>query len=308
MIERKWVPSLVERAKSGATRIMLVEAIESAHSLVPFLHAINNERAVIEIVRASGVADALDRIANQHCDVILLDLEFAGDATSCIKLIDEHFNIPIVTLTNNADDATALEAVRAGAEDHLFKSRINPQMLHRVIEFAMVRHRRQSDFQTLSFTDDLTGLYNRRGFMTVADQQIRIARRRNTGVAIAFLDLDGLKRINDQFGHSHGDLALKDVAHILKTTFRESDVSARIGGDEFAMFWTEVRELSLDTLLARLKSNVAAHLVSESRPYSLSLSIGFIEYCVGFTECLSDMLRESDRQMYQHKRRMTAGH
>jgi hypothetical protein len=72
MIERKWVPSLVERAKSAATRIMLVEAIESAHSLVPFLHAINNERAVIEIVRASGVADALDRIANQHCDVIRL--------------------------------------------------------------------------------------------------------------------------------------------------------------------------------------------------------------------------------------------
>ena len=90
----------------------------------------------------------------------------------------------------------------------------------------MARSNWKSEIYTLSVVDDLTGLYNRRGFMTLGEQQLNIARRTGTGVNLAFADLDGLKSINDNFGHGEGDHALKNVAMILNNTFqRESDLS-----------------------------------------------------------------------------------
>src|SRR5678809_593648 len=98
-----------------------------------------------------------------------------------------------------------------------------------------------------------------------------------------------------------GDFALKDIAAILKNTFRESDVIARIGGDEYAMLWIAHAPASSDALYSRLKAGVDAHAVSEPRPYRLSLSIGFSHYQNGFAETLEDMLFETDRRMYEDK-------
>jgi PAS domain S-box-containing protein len=107
--------------------------------------------------------------------------------------------------------------------------------------------------RTLSITDELTGLFNRRGFFTLADQQIKLANRHKTGIFMLYADLNGLKMINDKFGHKAGDLALIDMAKLLKKTYRESDVVARIGGDEFAVIpighYDPEKPCSLDELL-----------------------------------------------------------
>src|SRR4030095_8438056 len=167
---------------------------------------------------------------------------------------------------------------------------------------AIARHRRIGELHALSLIDELTGLYNRRAFMTLGDHQLKIARRHNSSVTLAFADLDGLKAINDGCGHMWGDFALKDIGLILKSTFRESDVIARIGGDEYAILWIAHAPVSYDALHSRLKAGVAAYLRTEPRPYSLSLSIGFSHYQHGFAETLEDMLFETDRRMYVEKR------
>ena len=87
--------------------------------------------------------------------------------------------------------------------------------------------------QQLSYNDELTGLLNRRGFLSMAQQQLKIAQREDWQLVLLFADLDSLKNINDNFGHTEGDRALKNVAAVLKKTFRTSDLLARLGGDEW---------------------------------------------------------------------------
>ena len=105
-----------------------------------------------------------------------------------------------------------------------------------VISKDITEHKLMEEkLRTLSLTDQLTGIYNRRGFLSLADHQLRIAKRNKTGLYLLYLDLNNLKVINDQYGHKEGDKALRQIAQILKNTYRESDVIARIGGDEFAI-------------------------------------------------------------------------
>ena len=156
----------------------------------------------------------------------------------------------------------------------------------------------------LSLVDDLTGLYNRRGFMTLGEQQLTIAHRTGTGVNLAFADLDGLKFINDHFGHSEGDRALRDTAKILKAAFhRESDLVARIGGDEFAVLWIANMPFSTAAVRARLNSALDLYVASQELPYHLSLSIGVCQYQGGFSSPLMEMLTEVDQLMYEEKHR-----
>ena len=298
-----------ERPASSSIRILVVEDTKSDMEFIE--KRINKgigPGPAIELVHMSRVADALDHLTKDYFDAVVLDLSVPdSQGIESIKRINQCANVPIIALTKSEDDAFAIEVLKAGAEDYLVKDRITLQVLYRVIRYAIARHQRIGAFQTLSLVDELTGLYNRRGFTTLAEQQIKVARRENLGTTMAFADVDGLKSINDQFGHSMGDLALKDAATVLKSTFRESDVVARIGGDEFVVFWTRPTAVPSETLLMRLKSNMDTYSIGEKRSYSLSLSIGVTHYAGGFTESLTEMLNESDRQMYQHKRRLIAG-
>lgn len=106
------------------------------------------------------------------------------------------------------------------------------------------RKKTEEELYALSFRDELTGLYNRRGFITLARQQLKIASRMNKGMLLLFADFDELKRINDIFGHKAGDRALLGVSDILKGIFRESDIIARIGGDEFVVLAVETEDVN----------------------------------------------------------------
>ena len=216
--------------------------------------------------------------------------------------MNDRAEIPIIVLTDLTDTDSGIEALLAGAADHLVKERLNSHELVRAVRYAIARHRRIGQLHTLSLQDELTGLYNRRAFMTLGEQQLKIARREDSGVTLAFADLDGLKSINDQCGHTFGDFALKDSAKILKNTFRESDIIARIGGDEFAILWLARTAPSLTVLRTRLEAGIESHRLLETRPYQLSISMGVSHYESGFTESLAEMLSESDRRMYADKR------
>ncbi|MEI7744798.1 MAG: sensor domain-containing diguanylate cyclase, partial [Chloroflexota bacterium] len=164
------------------------------------------------------------------------------------------------------------------------------------------RHRIEARLRSLSLTDELTGLYNARGFFAVADQQARIAHRAGSKLLVAFADVDGLKEINDTLGHGEGSHALMDVAVILRQTCREADLISRIGGDEFAILGMVGSEDDARRLVERIGAQIDAHNLGAGRPYRLDVSVGTIVHDGVPPFSVSDLLQRADMAMYDVKR------
>jgi diguanylate cyclase (GGDEF)-like protein len=154
----------------------------------------------------------------------------------------------------------------------------------------------------LTFIDELTGLYNRRGFLTLARQHINISNRTQKDILLLFADLDGMKKINDELGHHQGDMALIDTANILRKTFRESDIIARIGGDEFVVLAMSKGESDVGILKDRLHKNLQLHNEHERRQYQLSLSMGVTTYQNPAAHTVNILMSHADKLMYEHKK------
>ena len=153
-------------------------------------------------------------------------------------------------------------------------------------------------------TDELTGLYNRRGFLTLSDQQLKQANRENKKMFLMSSDLDYLKLINDHLGHKAGDRALTNTANILKETFRESDVIARMGGDEFIVLGMVTPYYGIETLTKRLKENLKVHNSLADEPLEdISLSFGFALYDSSQPSSIEELLTNADKLMYIAKRK-----
>ncbi len=154
---------------------------------------------------------------------------------------------------------------------------------------------------TLSITDELTGLYNRRGFFTMADHILKLTKRQQKGAYMLYADLDKLKAINDTWGHREGDRALVDAANILKATYRESDVIARIGGDEFVVIPVGTAGDNIENIVGRLQMNIENHNATKKRSYTLLMSCG-ISYFNPEEPCsLDELLAQGDKMMYRQK-------
>ena len=156
--------------------------------------------------------------------------------------------------------------------------------------------------RNLSLTDELTGLNNRRGFMILANGLLKFARRANHPLCLIYIDMDSLKSINDTYGHVHGDTSLTHFAQILTRTFRESDVIARMGGDEFAVLTIDAKEGSIKIIQERLQSNVDTYNLESGRPYALSFSMGIIRVDLEATFTVDALLTQADEAMYAHKK------
>ncbi len=163
------------------------------------------------------------------------------------------------------------------------------------------REKVEEAIRALSITDELTKLYNRRGFLNLAQQQLKIADRMNRGMYIFFADLDKMKWINDTFGHEKGDQALIATAAILKDTFRASDIIARMGGDEFAVLAIEAAEVEPEILIQRLQNNIDSHNNRDNREYVLSISIGCAYYDPAVSCSIDELMKQADKRMYENK-------
>jgi diguanylate cyclase (GGDEF)-like protein/PAS domain S-box-containing protein len=168
---------------------------------------------------------------------------------------------------------------------------------------ALENARLYDALHSLSLTDELTGLRNRRGFMTLTEQELKVAQRTRRRMFLFFIDLDGLKQINDTLGHAVGDAALLGTAHLLQETFRTSDILARLGGDEFGALMVETAEVSAPALTARLQKNLAARNARANRSYQLSLSVGITRYDPESPCTIDELLARADEAMYEEKKR-----
>ena len=164
------------------------------------------------------------------------------------------------------------------------------------------RKRLEETLQSMSLVDDLTGLYNRRGFFALSEQQLKMAERTKQEALIFFVDLDNMKQINDAWGHQAGDNALIEVASVLKETFRKSDIIGRLGGDEFAVLAIDATHETEHLLMARLQNALEAANQRTLEKYTLSLSTGVARYDPGNPSSLDKLIARADALMYDKKR------
>ena len=154
----------------------------------------------------------------------------------------------------------------------------------------------------MSIVDELTGVYNRRGFMTLAQQQLKLADRTKRRMDLFFIDLDGMKWINDVLGHQEGDTALVEAAGVLRRTFRKSDIIGRMGGDEFAVLAINTTDADRrEDLVKRLHNILDGHNKPEKRRYKLSLSVGAVSYDPDHPMALDHLIATADALMYEEK-------
>lgn len=154
----------------------------------------------------------------------------------------------------------------------------------------------------LSLTDEMTACYNRRGFMILADEQVKIAERNHNHMLLLFLDLDGLKWINDNLGHELGDQAIKDTADLLHYTFRKPDIIARIGGDEFIVLIIDAESDHIEKISERLMKNMTTMREKRKHTYYFDASFGFEEYDPDQSVTVEELIKRADYRMYENKR------
>ena len=179
----------------------------------------------------------------------------------------------------------------------------NPAHFIFQIQDISERKRAESALQSLSLVDELTGLYNRRGFLAVTEQYLESFQRSDNGLVVLYADLDGLKGINDSLGHLEGDRALVRTAEVLKEAFRSSDIIARLGGDEFVLLASVGADESAESLTDRLQQKIALVNAQRNRPYNLSISIGVAHYDPNEACTIEELMGRADRVMYEEKRK-----
>lgn len=166
-----------------------------------------------------------------------------------------------------------------------------------------VRHRTKElqaaneAIQTLSICDELTGLYNRRGFYLLADQELKKAERKNSFPVVIFIDLDGLKEVNDQFGHVTGDYLLREAANVIKSAMRQSDIIGRIGGDEFCVMAMDC----IHEVVRKRLQQMIDKFNEKSHSFKLAMSIGFA-LSDTHNKPLDVLISQADQEMYMEKR------
>lgn len=168
--------------------------------------------------------------------------------------------------------------------------------------FSFERSRFREVMVALSLTDELTKLYNRRGFWLLADERVRFSLRYKRGFWILVMDLDHLKKINDTLGHPEGDRAIKRAATLLQNTFRKSDVVARIGGDEFAVIAAETSQEALPQLIEHLQTQIKKDNSLKEYFYELSISVGAAYFNSSNPCTFEELMAAADKELYAQKK------
>jgi diguanylate cyclase (GGDEF)-like protein/PAS domain S-box-containing protein len=199
-------------------------------------------------------------------------------------------------LTERMVAQEALRMANAGLESQVAERT-------RQLEIALEeKDRLLAEVRNLTVRDDLTGLYNRRGFFTLATQHLKFARRSKRGCWLIVVDINDFKQINDTFGHPEGDQALVTVAEILTRSFRESDIIARPGGDEFAVLAVHAEDDSGSTITKRLAETLSQYNAQADRRYPLAFSVGVVRFDPTSPCSIEELFARADEALYAEKR------
>lgn len=260
-------PRALRSARAGTT------TIRPQHSSAP------PAKSILDVlsVKTSGPARETETLEDTLSSVLRAA---DGELDDIVQEIDQISN----TLKSNDGDTQALT-----------------KALQRAVLCAVKQALMDRELRSLALTDELTGLYNRRGFLASATHHLRLAKRNNEALLLFFADVNNLKEINDSHGHREGDLALIRTADALEHTFRDSDILARISGDEFAVLAAEASSENEEAIRRRLEHNLGKSTDEES-PYRLSISVGVARFDPTRPSSLAELMGQADQAMYEQKR------
>ncbi|MCX5971621.1 MAG: diguanylate cyclase [Coprothermobacterota bacterium] len=315
-------------------QILVVE--DSLTQAAMLEHILTRDGYRVEVAR--GGQEALERLIASPAHLVISDItmsEIDGfELCRRIRSNEKTRPIPVILLTSSTDPKDIIQGLTAGASHFITKPYQNEYLLERVrtilahktlreeepsriaMEFIInelqrvneelmeAQHRmaaQAEELRHLSLTDELTGLPNRRAFITLGDHELRVAQRSGEWVFLLYMDVDQFKQINDTLSHAVGDQALKDVASVLRNAFRASDIVARIGGDEFVVMVIGEEEDFPQEAGQRLADAVKVFTDRNPRPYHLSLSIGSASVPPSETTTLDSLLEQADHSMYEQK-------
>jgi len=278
-------------------------------------------RLVVELLRDSGpndfrmthVATVAAGIAHLSSgaptDAVLLDLSLPDESglDTVRRIVASAGSASVVVMTGAGDEELGLAAMQEGAQDYLVKGSVDGRMLRRAVRYAIQRNDMKRQLESLTLKDDLTGLNNRRGFMSLAEQQLKVSRRNQSGCLLLFIDLDGLKYVNDTLGHSEGNRAIVEAASVLRDCFRQSDIIGRLGGDEFAALALSSGEADETAVRGRLNAALLRVNGRPDRAYPLGFSVGAVACLPEAHDPIEALLARADELMYEEKRRRKAG-
>jgi len=278
----------------------------------PRIVVIDDDESLLDVVKRylatqehacevfSSAEAALNHLAEKPCDLLITDIVMQGmkglQLTKQVKLTWPNTNV--IVMTGFIDDYSYDQAIEAGASDFIKKPFSLHEMMLRIKHVML-----QEKLREMSNTDELTGLLNRRGFLAIAQQQLKVAKRVKGKLALVFADMDNFKSINDKWGHHKGDEALVAMADIFRRSFRDSDLIARISGDEFALLLLDTHEEKSDIIFRRLQKNISVFNVRSGGVFILSLSIGMALYDHSQPCSIDELLKLADKRMYDQKKR-----
>lgn len=254
------------------------------------------------IMRINGQFTALFGYAEEEAvgkdiNALIVPEEFAEEgATLCTKVAAEA-GIRAESLRHHKDGHTFWVSISATR----FSAGNEPGKVYAMYQDISARKRAEDDMRALLLVDELTALPNRRAFITLSEQKLKLATRMERDVLMIFIDVDHLKHINDTWGHLAGDRALIDTARVLKESCREADIIARLGGDEFVALMTVDSDQTAELVCERIKSRVELHNLEMPRTHPLSLSVGATRTKSEGT-MLADLLAQADTALYEQKR------
>lgn len=306
--------------KKQDCKVLIVED----EALIAFDISMTLQQYGYTVTRIVATAEeSLKAIEELKPDVVIMDILLKGksDGIEAAEKIKNEFKIPIIFLTTCTDDKTVERATTQIPYGYLLKP-FRSMELGILIDLARQRHNfeqvlsdnnaklgeelkksrtMEKKLHEISLVDELTGLYNRRGFNQLARQQVEIAKRTGKNMLLCFLDLDHMKHINDSYGHVEGDNTLVSAAGILRKVFRGSDIIARWGGDEFIVLMINAECDDIQSIEQRIIASIDSYNDSASHRYIISMSWGMVKYDPAYPAEIDELVARADEMMYRNK-------
>jgi two-component system, cell cycle response regulator len=257
-------------------------------------------------VHKSTLAEALAALKADEFDLILLDLNLPDSAelSTLTRVLEAAPEVPVVVLTSNNSHENGYQAVKLGAQDFLVKGDFNFLNLDRAIIYGIERHRLQRTIRQLAVIDELTGLYNRRGYHALSMDIFQKVRGSEARGFMCFFDLDRFKQINDELGHQKGDEALVEFAATMRQVFRKDVLLVRMGGDEFVAMGIETEAGQAEQAQQTLQIVLSVRNgPTNTTGFSLESSSGLAFFDKSGPVTLEEVTAQADAAVYRDKLR-----
>ncbi|MCQ2123063.1 MAG: diguanylate cyclase [Fibrobacter sp.] len=250
--------------------------------------------------------DALEFLKDNRVDLVILDINMPSlnGYEVCLRIRQTYAldDLPVIFLTSREDTDSISKGFRSGASDFVSKSALSDILLARVnVHIRLSRSLRY--LRDISLTDDMTGCFNRRHGMYSLREWFARSKRYGTQFGLIYFDLNGLKVINDMYGHQAGDLLLRSVVSAAKGILRESDLLFRMGGDEFMVICPETDKQGAFICVDRMQKAISEITIVDKK---VSFAYGVAHSSEDYKE-MDDMMHSADVSMYECKKKMKAG-